>query len=1531
MYNKSLILIVLSIFLLSSLAIPFSHGVQTGGSIIIHEVGLPSGTTWKVLFDNQVTYQSSTSWLNISNIQNGTYPVQILSVYYYNPNPSSAVATINGNNYWINTTYIYSSTIQFNETGYSGSWIVNFNGNNYATSGPYLNLGFWPNGTYSYYVYPVSGYTILNQKGTITHQAPYPNYVGITFEKNYSFNVYYTGITQSWTLNLNGVNYTISQSPTSINVVNGTYHARVYAPPGYSVSPSNVTFTINGNNENLQFVFSNYVYAVVFYENGLKSLTRWGIVLDSTDYYSTGSYIALNLANGTYQGQVIVPYLYESNISTFSFTVNGKGINIHIGFTELYVISFKESGLISGTKWYVVLNGNNMSSTNQFINFTEPNGTYPYVIGNVSGYTLNLYKGTVQVSNYNITINVVYNVLSYSVVFIESGLPTNAFWTVVFDSYAYSSTTNTIKISNIPKSTYQYQVQSISGYEITKNQTGVVSISSYVTYVNVTFSKLYSVEFQEKGLLNNINWTLNIGSSQYKVTNYYIYVNLINGSYHYNVSPISNYTIVNQSGNFTVPNTLVIYIQFIYKGSAESIISISGLPVGKNIPIMIDSKTYTYLNQFSYITPLILFLNAGNNPYYIPPVPGYSLNQNLYGNLYVYGGKINYFNFSFSQLPSYEISVNENGLLPGTQWYLNYSFNLAYKITLWNNNTVSNTYDYIYNLSYIPHYNSILNSNCSNIVIMSTNGSIIPYFYIYSYLIIMQLYIPALNHISLIIEIYPKSYHLAVFNNFFNIYVMNYSGGYNFIPNVEGQQTSLTTTYANNYVYFNASEANPSQSGLTALWNLTQFKSYKYFYIKGIMGYSGSVSTSILQFYDNKTYDYSYYQGSNFLYTNYPYTTNSAISGGTQTSLSGNPLSFNWVITPSYMVMDSYRLNVSDIYGPNIYYAMPYGHTGTISIGLSEVIMSKYPLNFINPSGITSPAYISLNSILLTNSSYNLFISSSVIYFTAYAFGYRTAYPYYYINITSNTSLTINFFNVLYTQVTFESYGIPSGNLWGVVIDGVNYSTNTNQLTIQNLVNGIYVYQVWGTIRYQPVNPTGVINLNGNSITVNVYFKAYYQFIVYESGLFSNTSWSFYLNGTLYTTSALYYQIYLPNGSYSFQANPIPSYRIIQNSSVLVKINGQSYMLNVVYKYISGYTVTFRAINLPVGQPFDIEIVNVNTYSSISNWINITLAPGFYTYVSLSDPYFVPLNQSGGFSLESNTTIKIYYEELYPVYVHEQGLIAPFFFYFNISSNGNEYYKVLNSSYSQILLPNGTYSYVVDSPGYKVNVSSGSFTINGNFINLYFKFVLVEYHIYVNESGLTLPQMWEFSLYTMSMQLIQNYYSNISYMFIPIQNGSYRFVVQSYGYSPNISQGTFSIQGKNISIYIGFKPIASLYVNINFIENGLPSGTTWTITVTSEINGSKLTKTYTSTSSEITIAVLYGSWISFSVPYANGYAPSPYEETGIHALNNQNILIQFYPPSSSTGTSFYSSMSLYIIIMVLIAGGVIYLRLKRRG
>ena len=75
---------------------------------------------------------------------------------------------------------------------------------------------------------------------------------------------------------------------------------------------------------------------------------------------------------------------------------------------------FTESGLPTGTSWSVTLAGTVQTSTTTTITFQEPNGTYAFSVGSVSGYSVAPSTGSLHISGAPVTQALTFSTTSSS-------------------------------------------------------------------------------------------------------------------------------------------------------------------------------------------------------------------------------------------------------------------------------------------------------------------------------------------------------------------------------------------------------------------------------------------------------------------------------------------------------------------------------------------------------------------------------------------------------------------------------------------------------------------------------------------------------------------------------------------------------------------------------------------------------------------------------------------------------------------------------------------------------------------------------------------------------------------------------------------------------------------------------------------------------------------------------------------------------------------------------------------------------------
>jgi hypothetical protein len=173
-----------------------------------------------------------------------------------------------------------------------------------------------------------------------------------------------------------------------------------------------------------------------------------------------------------------------------------------------YAITFSESGLPLGTKWSITLGGTTESSTNGTIAFTEKNGSYPFTVDAVSGYSASPDSGSVVVNGAGQTVSITFSPVGpgdYKVTFTESGLPSGTTWSVNLASTTLSSNTTQIAFTE-KNNTYAYSIGSVPSYTATPSS-GNVTVQGAAVGVTVTFTAIakysgpqYPVTFEQTGL-----------------------------------------------------------------------------------------------------------------------------------------------------------------------------------------------------------------------------------------------------------------------------------------------------------------------------------------------------------------------------------------------------------------------------------------------------------------------------------------------------------------------------------------------------------------------------------------------------------------------------------------------------------------------------------------------------------------------------------------------------------------------------------------------------------------------------------------------------------------------------------------------------------------------------------------------------------------------------------------------------------------------------------------------------------------------
>ena len=369
--------------------------------VTFSEKGLPIGTKWYI--DQSGLYNSSTtSSLKIGgsfDLPNGTYSYSIGTSPGFVSSPASGKYTVNGAAVRVNITFtdaIY--TVNFVPKGLYTWASFNTTLNGFTQTAKDSSMAFYQvNGTYTFDISAIPTHFTLQSAATAKI---YINGSLLTetvkfLAENFTLNFTETSLPQysNWTVTIDGVSHSSVTPYILVNLPDGSYTYTVASPTGFIASPDTGSVVVNNASVFTHIAFSpinTATYTVTFFESGLASGAAWSVTFNGAAESSTTNTIAFTEPNGTYTFSLSAPSGYTVSPSSGALVVQGKEMVQDIAFAvpNTFTVTFQESGLASGAAWSVTLNGHTETSTTNSVVFSGINGSYSYIINNVSGYKL---------------------------------------------------------------------------------------------------------------------------------------------------------------------------------------------------------------------------------------------------------------------------------------------------------------------------------------------------------------------------------------------------------------------------------------------------------------------------------------------------------------------------------------------------------------------------------------------------------------------------------------------------------------------------------------------------------------------------------------------------------------------------------------------------------------------------------------------------------------------------------------------------------------------------------------------------------------------------------------------------------------------------------------------------------------------------------------------------------------------------------------------------------------------------------------
>ncbi len=559
-------------------------------TVTFTESGLPASTKWYLNVSGQSSLSSTSTTISVLEA-NGTYAYSIAAGNkIYNPDPSSGSFTVNGTAVSMPVAFtelIYLVT--FRETGLpaTATWYVNItSGASHSSATSSLSFNE-PNGTYLFTLSTNNKeYEPSPSSSTFTvNGAPFN--VSIVFSLvNYNITFRESGLPSgaSWYATVNGSKLTSTASSISFLEPNGSYAYSIQNPVNGSYGvrfvpgKSSGNFTVNGAAilVNVSFVDQYYLLVSIQPSSG-------GSASPLSGWYNSQQQVSLNGTpassyqflswTGTGTGS------YSGSFNPETITVKGP-INETATFEKLYAVTFTETGLPSGSKWFVNVTGpRSFYSYYGSITFYEPNGSYSYSIGTNPIYAPSSGSGNIVVQGSSVSGNVAFHLVTYSVDFIEIGLPSGAAWYVSLNGTQSASTSNSSISFTMTNGTYPYSISPISGVTVLPSS-GNIFVSGGNVVVNVVISPVGSqggnlVSFIQSGLPSNREWFVTFDgyteSSFSSIIQFYVG----SGSYPYSITATGSYAASPNFGNLSVDHNMELTVIFTNSTGSQKVTSIT--------------------------------------------------------------------------------------------------------------------------------------------------------------------------------------------------------------------------------------------------------------------------------------------------------------------------------------------------------------------------------------------------------------------------------------------------------------------------------------------------------------------------------------------------------------------------------------------------------------------------------------------------------------------------------------------------------------------------------------------------------------------------------------------------------------------------------------------------------------------------------------------------------------------------------------------------------------------------------------------
>jgi hypothetical protein len=404
-----------------------------------------------------------------------------------------------------------------------------------------------------------------------------------------------------------------------------------------------------------------------------------------------------------------------------------------------------------------------------------------------------------------------------------------------------------------------------------------------------------------------------------------------------------------------------------------------------------------------------------------------------------------------------------------------------------------------------------------------------------------------------------------------------------------------------------------------------------------------------------------------------------------------------------------------------------------------------------------------------------------------------------------------------------------------------------------------------------------------------------------ETGLPVGTPWSVNLSGTVHSSTTSTIEFSEIPGVYPFAVIPVAGYVATPSSGDVTVTSCKGATVDITFTPVSvpsSYKVFFNETGLAPGTTWWVDLAGTNTSSS-SPSIAFTEVNGTYAFTA-------PANVSGGAGIlfvtaltngtvvvnGTGITIVVPYSTEYYL-----TMIATPVGGGNVTPSSGWYaagsvlaLTAIPASGYGLLEWNGSGNGSYSGTNYAPSVTMNSPIVENATFGLF-------YAVDFQEVGLADGITWSvtFNGVTQSAYLV--------FLDFTALNGTYPYTVAPIaGYHADSYHGNVTVQGSDVTVIINWVRVT---YNVTFVESGLPSGTSWSVT----LNGSEV-----STTSSSILFVEPNATYSWTVAPVTGYTPDV--TGGTLVVNGRAVEVQIewtaVPGAPSTYTVTFLETGLLV-------------------